>query len=94
MTFGSQIDPEAQHARCTGVEHEKLPVRTQLDRFLGAASKLFGQGTVKLPPHAVWQRRGLSVAVHFNRLPRRIHNKAAVLTVLEVSGELLGQNRI
>jgi hypothetical protein len=58
------------------------------------ASELFGQGTVKLPPHLVWQRRWLRVAVHFNRLPRRIHNETAVLTVLEVSRELLGQNRI
>jgi hypothetical protein len=47
-----------------------------------------------LPPDIVWQRRGLSVAVHFNRLARRIHNEAAVLTVLEVPGELLGQDRI
>ncbi len=61
---------------------------------LGAASELFSEGAVKSLLDPVRKGRGLSVAVHFNRLPRRIHNKAAVLTMFEVSGELLGQNGV
>lgn len=61
---------------------------------LGAASELLGEGAVKSLSDPVRQGRRLSVAVHFNCFPRGVHDESTILTMPEVSGELLGQNGI
>jgi len=61
---------------------------------LVAPPEHFGEGAVQLLLDFVWKGRGLSFAVQFNRFPGGIYNEAAVLTMLEMTHELLRQGRV
>jgi hypothetical protein len=63
-------------------------------RALGSSAELLGQSLVEPFADSRWKRRRLGLAVDLDGLARGIHHQMAVLAVLQVPGERLGQCRV
>ena len=78
------IATRTEYSDWGGVARSLPGRRSAGESELELTPQLFGQGSFQPLAHVLRKRKGLSVAVDFDRLAARIYNDATTLTAIEV----------